>query len=106
MSSPVAFHSAAAYHAQPMTSSSRVVHVGSRASTLAMIQTTGVVDKLTRFYPDVRMPIQKITTTGDKILGELGFWVVLLRLLFHHSLAIIWKSFAIMKRCHALRIPF
>jgi len=58
-----------AYHAQPMTSSSRVVNVGSRASNLAMIQTNGVVDKLTRFYPDVRMPIQKITTTGDKILG-------------------------------------
>ena len=93
MSSPVAFHSAAAYHAQPMTSSSRVVHVGSRASTLAMIQTTGVVDKLTRFYPDVRMPIQKITTTGDKILGE--YWIVLLCLWFQYSIAIIERSLAI-----------
>jgi len=36
---------------------------------LAMIQTTSVVEKLSRFYPEVRMPIHKITTTGDKVLG-------------------------------------
>ena len=58
------------YHGQPMTSSSRVVNVGSRASMLAMIQTTSVVEKLSRFYPEVRMPIHKITTTGDKVLGN------------------------------------
>lgn len=73
MTSPSAFlamsPSSRAYHARPMTSASRVVHVGSRASTLAMIQSNSVVDKLSRFYPEVRMPIQKITTTGDKILG-------------------------------------
>ena len=57
-----------AYHAQLMTSSGRV-NVGSRASTLAMIQSTSVVENLTRFYPEIQMPIQKITTTGDKILG-------------------------------------
>lgn len=34
-----------------------------------MIQSTSVVDKLTKFFPEVRLPIQKITTTGDKILG-------------------------------------
>ena len=57
-----------AYHAQLMTSSGRV-NVGSRASTLAMIQSTSVVENLSRFYPEIQMPIQKITTTGDKILG-------------------------------------
>jgi len=34
-----------------------------------MIQSTSVVEKLTKFYPEIQMPIQKITTTGDKILG-------------------------------------
>lgn len=34
-----------------------------------MIQSTSVVDKLTKFFPEIQMPIQKITTTGDKILG-------------------------------------
>lgn len=59
----------ARYHSRGTTSSSLVVHVGSRASNLAMIQSNSVVDKLNVFFPEIRMPIRKITTTGDKILG-------------------------------------
>jgi hydroxymethylbilane synthase len=57
------------YHSSPMTTGGRTCHVGSRASVLAMIQTESVVRKLSDIYPEIKLPIKKITTTGDKIQG-------------------------------------
>lgn len=65
---PSASSSNSSYHEQPRSSGGRIP-VGSRASALAMIQTESVVARLTSVYPECQMPIKKITTTGDKILG-------------------------------------
>jgi len=65
---PSASSSNSSYHEQLRSSGGRI-QVGSRASALAMIQTESVVARLTSVYPEVQMPIKKITTTGDKILG-------------------------------------
>ncbi|XP_051963238.1 porphobilinogen deaminase-like isoform X2 [Xyrauchen texanus] len=47
---------------------SRVIHVGTRKSQLARIQTDSVVEKLKELHPNVRFEIVAMSTTGDKIL--------------------------------------
>ncbi|XP_076836081.1 porphobilinogen deaminase-like isoform X2 [Brachyhypopomus gauderio] len=47
---------------------SRVIRIGTRKSQLARIQTDSVADKLREFYPDVKLEIVAMSTTGDKIL--------------------------------------
>lgn len=46
----------------------RVIRIGTRKSQLARIQTDSVADKLKELYPDVKLEIIGMTTTGDKIL--------------------------------------
>uniref|UniRef100_A0A6Q2XNL0 hydroxymethylbilane synthase n=1 Tax=Esox lucius TaxID=8010 RepID=A0A6Q2XNL0_ESOLU len=46
----------------------RVIRIGTRKSQLARIQTDSVAEQLKGLYPDVRLEIIGMTTTGDKIL--------------------------------------
>ncbi|TNN01467.1 hypothetical protein fugu_010849 [Takifugu bimaculatus] len=46
----------------------RVIQIGTRKSQLARIQTDSVAEKLKELYPDVRLEIVAMSTTGDKIL--------------------------------------
>ena len=50
--------------------SERVVVVGSRSSQLAMIQTTTIVQALTKAHPDVTFRIETMKTIGDNVLDK------------------------------------
>ena len=48
----------------------RTLRVGSRDSTLAVIQSRLVMDALQAAHPDVRLELVTMKTTGDKILDR------------------------------------
>ena len=48
----------------------RTLRVGSRDSTLAVIQSRLVMDALQAAYPDIRLELVTMKTTGDKILDR------------------------------------
>ena len=47
---------------------SETIRIGTRASLLAVTQSTWVKDQIEHHHPDVRVELVKITTKGDKIL--------------------------------------
>jgi hydroxymethylbilane synthase len=49
---------------------SAILRIGTRSSALALWQTTHIKDKLEGQYPDLRVEIVHIKTTGDKILDS------------------------------------
>ena len=51
-----------------MTVKRNKIVIGSRGSKLAMWQANWVKDKLQTLYPELKVEIEKIKTTGDKIL--------------------------------------
>ena len=48
----------------------RTLRVGSRDSTLAVIQSRLVMDALQAAHPDIRLELVTMKTTGDKILDR------------------------------------
>src|SRR5947209_19516760 len=42
------------------------ITIGTRASKLAMIQTTSIVERLRQQWPDLEIAIEQISTTGDR----------------------------------------
>src|SRR5438105_1843968 len=52
------------------------ITIGTRASKLAMIQTTSIVKRLHQQWPDLEIAIEQISTTGDRItqipLSQIG----------------------------------